>query len=154
MTSVLKLGLLITNGMNPKLSKSFKLNFSLSWRWQMTSMLIFTVFTELNIHIFAHVSLIKEVINNIEDIASWNHIMQHIRSESLQLHICGFMLLTTKLMFYNKRENFMWTKILQSHFSQVRHHLFCMFLCFCLLLRVVFVSSCIYYCPWNIIFDY
>ena len=69
MTSVLKLGLLITNGMNPKLSKSFKLNFSLL---KMTNDIHvnITVFTELNTHIFAHVSLIKEVINNIEDIAS------------------------------------------------------------------------------------
>ena len=33
-------------------------------------MFIFTVFTQLNIHLFEHISLIKEVINNIEDIAS------------------------------------------------------------------------------------
>ena len=33
-------------------------------------MLTFTVFTQLNTHLFAHISLIKEVINNIEDIAS------------------------------------------------------------------------------------
>ena len=33
-------------------------------------MFIFTVFTQLNINLFEHISLIKEVINNIEDIAS------------------------------------------------------------------------------------